>query len=117
MHASDGPLLPLLLLLLPTRSCGRSVSMPASSLCLCCQADPRTHFFISSHLHPQTLVDPERKVYEVSSQMSIEFEVDGPYKVGSIGRGRRTAAGVEARLPRLACLCADASHPYCLPDG
>ncbi|PRW20477.1 DNA polymerase epsilon catalytic subunit A [Chlorella sorokiniana] len=27
-----------------------------------------------------TLVDPERKVYEVSSQMSIEFEVDGPYK-------------------------------------
>ena len=56
-------------------------------------------------------------MYEVSSQMSIEFEVDGPYKVGSIGRGRRTAAGVEARLPRLACLCADASHPYCLPDG
>jgi DNA polymerase epsilon subunit 1 len=29
----------------------------------------------------QTLVDPERHTYETSSQMSIEFEVDGPYKV------------------------------------
>eukprot|EP00775_Hariotina_reticulata_P007932 gene7932-8128_t len=28
----------------------------------------------------QTLVDPVRRVYETSSQMSIEFEVDGPYK-------------------------------------
>lgn len=31
---------------------------------------------------PQTLVDPERRIYNVSSEMSIEFEVDGPYKVG-----------------------------------
>jgi DNA polymerase epsilon subunit 1 len=29
----------------------------------------------------QTLVDPVRHIYETSSQMSIEFEVDGPYKV------------------------------------
>jgi DNA polymerase epsilon subunit 1 len=29
----------------------------------------------------QTLVDPARHIYETSSQMSIEFEVDGPYKV------------------------------------
>lgn len=28
-----------------------------------------------------TLVDAERKTYETSSEMSIEFEVDGPYKV------------------------------------
>jgi DNA polymerase epsilon subunit 1 len=28
----------------------------------------------------QTLVDPVRQIYETSSQMSIEFEVDGPYK-------------------------------------
>ena len=31
--------------------------------------------------HVQTLVDSERRQYEVSSEMSIEFEVDGPYKV------------------------------------
>ena len=30
----------------------------------------------------QTLVDKERRQYEVTSEMSIEFEVDGPYKVG-----------------------------------
>ena len=30
----------------------------------------------------QTLVDTERRRYETSSEMSIEFEVDGPYKVG-----------------------------------
>lgn len=29
-----------------------------------------------------TLVDPAAKAYEVSSRMTIEFEVDGPYKVG-----------------------------------
>lgn len=29
----------------------------------------------------QTLVDPVRHIYETSSEMSIEFEVDGPYKV------------------------------------
>ena len=29
----------------------------------------------------QTLVDPVAKRYETSSEMSIEFEVDGPYKV------------------------------------
>ena len=29
----------------------------------------------------QDLVDPIRKTYKTSSQMSIEFEVDGPYKV------------------------------------
>ncbi len=32
----------------------------------------------------QTLVDKERLIYKTSSEMSIEFEVDGPYKV----RGR-----------------------------
>eukprot|EP00798_Chlamydomonas_sp_ICE-L_P017971 gene17971-24376_t len=31
----------------------------------------------------QDLIDPVNKKYAVSSQMSIEFEVDGPYKVGS----------------------------------
>ncbi len=30
----------------------------------------------------QTLTDPVKKSYAVSSEMSIEFEVDGPYKVG-----------------------------------
>ena len=29
----------------------------------------------------QDLVDPVNKTYKTSSQMSIEFEVDGPYKV------------------------------------
>jgi hypothetical protein len=29
----------------------------------------------------QTLVDPVKHTYDTSSQMSIEFEVDGPYKV------------------------------------
>jgi hypothetical protein len=29
----------------------------------------------------QDLVDPVKKIYKASSQMSIEFEVDGPYKV------------------------------------
>ena len=28
----------------------------------------------------QTLVDPRTQRYETSSRMSIEFEVDGPYK-------------------------------------
>lgn len=31
----------------------------------------------------QDLVDPVAKTYKTSSQMSIEFEVDGPYKVCS----------------------------------
>lgn len=35
----------------------------------------------------QTLVDPVKHTYETSSQMSIEFEVDGPYKVRRL-RGR-----------------------------
>ena len=30
----------------------------------------------------QTLVDTQNKRYETSSRMSIEFEVDGPYKAG-----------------------------------
>ena len=30
----------------------------------------------------QTLVDTQTKRYETSSRMSIEFEVDGPYKAG-----------------------------------
>ena len=30
----------------------------------------------------QTLVDEQTKRYETSSRMSIEFEVDGPYKAG-----------------------------------
>jgi hypothetical protein len=34
----------------------------------------------------QTLVDPARHIYETSSQMSIEFEVDGPYKVRMLMR-------------------------------
>ena len=29
----------------------------------------------------QTLVDPVTRKYETTSEMSIEFEVDGPYKV------------------------------------
>lgn len=29
----------------------------------------------------QDLVDPQTRTYATSSQMSIEFEVDGPYKV------------------------------------
>ncbi len=36
----------------------------------------------------QTLVDPITKQYATSSEMSIEFEVDGPYKV-SRGEGER----------------------------
>ena len=28
----------------------------------------------------QTLVDPEKQIYKQSSEMSIEFEVDGPYR-------------------------------------
>ena len=28
-----------------------------------------------------TLVDPATRQYKTSSEMSIEFEVDGPYKV------------------------------------
>jgi DNA polymerase epsilon subunit 1 len=31
----------------------------------------------------QTLVDPSSKRYETSSRMSIEFEVDGPYKAST----------------------------------
>ena len=31
----------------------------------------------------QTLVDPANRRYETSSEMTIEFEVDGPYKVRS----------------------------------
>lgn len=29
----------------------------------------------------ETLVDAERRIYKTSSEMSIEFEVDGPYRV------------------------------------
>ena len=32
----------------------------------------------------QDLIDPLTKTYKTSSQMSIEFEVDGPYKVCSL---------------------------------
>lgn len=32
----------------------------------------------------QTLVDPVTKRYQTSSEMSIEFEVDGPYKVRTL---------------------------------
>lgn len=32
----------------------------------------------------QTLVDPVTRRYATSSEMSIEFEVDGPYKVCSV---------------------------------
>lgn len=35
----------------------------------------------------QTLVDPVKHTYESSAEMSIEFEVDGPYKVGYMGTG------------------------------
>jgi DNA polymerase epsilon subunit 1 len=31
--------------------------------------------------HVQTLVDPVKRTYSTSSECSIEFEVDGPYKV------------------------------------
>ena len=29
----------------------------------------------------QTLVNPAKRTYKTSNEMSIEFEVDGPYKV------------------------------------
>lgn len=32
----------------------------------------------------QVLVDPVKKVYESRKEMSIEFEVDGPYRVGRV---------------------------------
>jgi DNA polymerase epsilon subunit 1 len=32
----------------------------------------------------QTLVDPVTKQYATSSEMTIEFEVDGPYKVREV---------------------------------
>lgn len=34
----------------------------------------------------QTLVDPATRRYATSSEMSIEFEVDGPYKVSPVCR-------------------------------
>ena len=42
----------------------------------------------------QTLVDARAKRYETSSEMSIEFEVDGPYKAR-----RCCATGHTARSP------------------
>ena len=41
---------------------------------------------------PQTLVDKERRTYATSSEMSIEFEVDGPYKVRALGCSWRDAS-------------------------
>ena len=33
----------------------------------------------------ETLVDAEQRIYRTSSEMSIEFEVDGPYRVSKLG--------------------------------
>lgn len=63
----------------------------------------------------QTLVDAARGTYETSSQMSIEFEVDGPYKVRRSGGSTLRALGAAQRqtLPLFAriggaaqCVCA-----------
>ena len=71
----------------------------------------------------QTLVDKERRQYEVSSEMSIEFEVDGPYKVGGwVGVAFRCAvallhsAGDAALVLSRRCASAHAPpsvHPLC----
>jgi hypothetical protein len=59
--------------------------------CTCCMLPPLVSVLVPMppRLTPpdvadmlQTLVDKEQRRYEVSSEMSIEFEVDGPYKVG-----------------------------------
>lgn len=55
----------------------------------------------------QTLVDPVKHTYETSSQMSIEFEVDGPYKVRGgcgvgWGGGQQGAAPAGDWVPRSA---------------
>ena len=52
----------------------------------------------------QELVDPVNKVYKTSSQMSIEFEVDGPYKVPlcrfQLGHSKRKACILDSRAQR-----------------
>lgn len=50
----------------------------------------------------QTLVDKERRQYEVSSEMSIEFEVDGPYKVCGARVGAWLGGSWMCRLRALA---------------
>ena len=40
----------------------------------------------------QTLDDKEKRTYKTSSEMSIEFEVDGPYKAMILPRPRRRAS-------------------------
>ena len=43
-------------------------------------------------------MDKEKRQYAISSEMSIEFEVDGPYKVGGLGgwAGRKVTAALAA---------------------
>lgn len=57
----------------------------------------------------QTLVDPVKHTYESSAEMSIEFEVDGPYKVGKRALAVHLAStsnpfqGLWAKTCRCAC--------------
>ena len=50
----------------------------------------------------QTLVDPVKHTYATSSQMSIEFEVDGPYKVrrpqGRAGQASRWLMAMQGMI-------------------
>ena len=39
----------------------------------------------------QTLVDPEKQIYKQSSEMSIEFEVDGPYRAMILPASKKKA--------------------------
>ncbi len=44
----------------------------------------------------QTLVDPATRAYATSSEMSIEFELDGPYRVR--GWPLRTSGGFDGSV-------------------
>ncbi|GFH23252.1 DNA polymerase epsilon catalytic subunit [Haematococcus lacustris] len=45
----------------------------------------------------QTLVDPATKTYAVSSEMSIEFEVDGPYKAMILPASKEEGKSIKKR--------------------
>ena len=51
----------------------------------------------------ETLVDAQQRIYKTSSEMSIEFEVDGPYRVGELGSCQQ-GWGVAARLKGKSCI-------------
>ena len=49
----------------------------------------------------ETLVDAEQRIYKTSSEMSIEFEVDGPYRVSKLWQlsvGLETATRLRAKF-------------------